>query len=235
MKFVPKGPINNIAALVQIMAWHPPGDKPLSEQMMVSLTTHICVTRPQWVKWFMISQPNSSRIRPQMLTTQINSDRTFIAPRCETFDDLFNADISMYRSSLIPHSIMFFLTHTETTQAHVCISNTMYTENAISTLIITRRYTNITRNKEFNNLTAWCRGCPNTLIILSVLSNTVISYHWFMLMLWKLLYHVYTLLTLRRLARGFAAYLHLSKKLRVCWGREKTIHTLGPFDPSMYK
>ena len=29
-KFVPKGPINNIPALVQIMAWHRPGDKPLS-------------------------------------------------------------------------------------------------------------------------------------------------------------------------------------------------------------
>ena len=26
-----------------------PGDKPLSEPMMVSLLTHICVTRPQWV------------------------------------------------------------------------------------------------------------------------------------------------------------------------------------------
>ena len=50
MKFVPKGPINNIPALVQIMAWRRPGDKPLSEPMMVSLTTHICATWPQWVK-----------------------------------------------------------------------------------------------------------------------------------------------------------------------------------------
>ena len=47
--FVPKGPINNIPALVQIMAWRRSGDKPLSEPMMVSLPTHICVTRPQWV------------------------------------------------------------------------------------------------------------------------------------------------------------------------------------------
>ena len=36
LKFVPKGPINNIPALVQIMAWRRPGDKPLSEPMMVS-------------------------------------------------------------------------------------------------------------------------------------------------------------------------------------------------------
>ena len=49
LKFVPKGPINNIPALVQIMAWRRPGDKPLSEPIMVSLTTHICVTRPQRV------------------------------------------------------------------------------------------------------------------------------------------------------------------------------------------
>ena len=31
------------------MAWRRPGDKPLSEAMMVSLLTHICITRPQWV------------------------------------------------------------------------------------------------------------------------------------------------------------------------------------------
>ena len=52
LKFVSKGPINNIPALVQIMAWRRSGDKPLSEPMMVSLLTHICVTRPQWVNYF---------------------------------------------------------------------------------------------------------------------------------------------------------------------------------------
>ena len=54
LKFVPKDPINNIPALVQIMAWRRSGDKPLFEPMMVRLPTHICVTicvtRPQWVK-----------------------------------------------------------------------------------------------------------------------------------------------------------------------------------------
>ena len=49
LKFAPKGLINNIPALVQIMAWRRPGDKPLSEPMMVNLLTHICVTRPQGV------------------------------------------------------------------------------------------------------------------------------------------------------------------------------------------
>ena len=50
LKFVPTGPINNIPALVQIMAWPRPGDKELSEPMLVRIPTHICVTRPQWVK-----------------------------------------------------------------------------------------------------------------------------------------------------------------------------------------
>ena len=41
LKFVPNGQINNIPALVQIMAWRQPGDKPLSEPMMVSLLSYI--------------------------------------------------------------------------------------------------------------------------------------------------------------------------------------------------
>ena len=45
----PKGPINTIPSLVKIMASHRSGEKPLSEPMLVSLPTHICVTRPQWV------------------------------------------------------------------------------------------------------------------------------------------------------------------------------------------
>ena len=49
LKFVPQGPIDNIPALVQIMSWRRPGDKPLSGPMMVILPTHIYVTRPQWV------------------------------------------------------------------------------------------------------------------------------------------------------------------------------------------
>ena len=49
LKFIPRGPINNNPALVQIMAWHRPGDKPISEPMMGALPTQICVTRPEWV------------------------------------------------------------------------------------------------------------------------------------------------------------------------------------------
>ena len=49
LKFVREVRINNIPALVQIMGWRRSGDKPLSGTIMVSLLTHICVTRPQWV------------------------------------------------------------------------------------------------------------------------------------------------------------------------------------------
>ena len=39
LNFVPKGQINSIPALSQIMAWRRQGDKPLFEPMMVSLLT----------------------------------------------------------------------------------------------------------------------------------------------------------------------------------------------------
>ena len=54
LKYARKDPIDNNPALVQIMAWHRSGNKPLSEPTMISLPTHICVTRPQWVKepWY---------------------------------------------------------------------------------------------------------------------------------------------------------------------------------------
>ena len=55
LKFVPKGLIGNNTALVQIMAWHLRGDKPLSEPMMSKVGMHICVTRPQWVNIFYIT------------------------------------------------------------------------------------------------------------------------------------------------------------------------------------
>ena len=58
LKFVPKGPINNIPSLVQIMAWRRPGDKPLSEPMMV--------TRPQWV--------NPAKSMPWMLMTRSHTE-----------------------------------------------------------------------------------------------------------------------------------------------------------------
>ena len=38
LRFVPKGPIDNKSALVQVMAWHPTGDKQLLEPMLTQFT-----------------------------------------------------------------------------------------------------------------------------------------------------------------------------------------------------
>ena len=69
LKFVPKVPINNIPALVQIMAWRHSGDKPLSEPMMVNLPTHICVTWPQWVKIICLGWYQSKSTNIEVQTT----------------------------------------------------------------------------------------------------------------------------------------------------------------------
>ena len=66
LNFALKSSISNIPALVQIMAWRRPGDKPLSELMMFSLLIHICVTWPQWV-----NSPWSSTISPLQMATEI--------------------------------------------------------------------------------------------------------------------------------------------------------------------
>ena len=62
LKFVPKGLINNIPELVQIMACRRPGDKPLSEPILVCLLTHICGTRPQCVNNLLWYQQSLSGI-----------------------------------------------------------------------------------------------------------------------------------------------------------------------------
>ena len=41
LKFIPKGTINNIPALVQIMAWHQPGDKPYASLGLNELTNEL--------------------------------------------------------------------------------------------------------------------------------------------------------------------------------------------------
>ena len=74
LKFVPEGPINNITALVQKMAWRPPGDKPLYEPMIVTVRTHICVTRLQWVNFVLYVEFVTLNVRPvQFGLTKFNS------------------------------------------------------------------------------------------------------------------------------------------------------------------
>ena len=88
--FVPKGPINNIPALIQIMAWHLPGDKPLSESMIVSLLTHIRVTRPQWVK-------SKSRLSGYIISTQIKT----VAQIVNCTNDIYYVDSAVDAIQLI--------------------------------------------------------------------------------------------------------------------------------------
>ena len=80
LKFVPKSPIDNMPALFRIMAWRLPGDKPLSEAMMVSLLTQICVARPQWVNVKVVYQMyldyNLFRFRNSRVLTNINKTKS---------------------------------------------------------------------------------------------------------------------------------------------------------------
>ena len=80
-----KVPIINIPPMVQIMAWCRSGDKPLSEPMMVSLLTHICVTRPQWVNALRASKPKQIMIDLQWYHTW--ASRRFIPLAILLFDE----------------------------------------------------------------------------------------------------------------------------------------------------
>ena len=51
LKFVPKGQIDNISALVQKMAWHGPGDRPLFEPKIVRLLSHLYMRNSASVSW----------------------------------------------------------------------------------------------------------------------------------------------------------------------------------------
>ena len=81
LKFVPNGPFNNIPTLVQVMAWRRPGDKPLSEPMMVRLPTHICITRPQWVKWLCYN-----RLQPYFLHKEYSTLKSWLLSHLKTND-----------------------------------------------------------------------------------------------------------------------------------------------------
>ena len=74
LNFGPKGPINNIPALVQIMAWRRPGAKTLSEPMMVSLLMHICVILPQWVMIIIHNQRSCSTLVEHLAIIWTNVD-----------------------------------------------------------------------------------------------------------------------------------------------------------------
>ena len=112
LKFVPNVPINNIPALVQIMAWRRPGDKPLSELMMDSLPMHICVTQPQWVK-----EPEARLLsykNPPMIPIPISNHETYPS-KSNWVSSLFQrANIYQWGTLQIPIKIELYLLPTET-------------------------------------------------------------------------------------------------------------------------
>ena len=102
LKFVPEGPINNILAMVQLMAWHQTGDKPLSEPMMVRLPMHICVTRPQRVH-------NNTRIKT--ITTDYHYLSWIHWPMIIFFSVLFRWKQLLWRAWLGPDMIAIRMVH----------------------------------------------------------------------------------------------------------------------------
>ena len=105
LSFVPKGPIDNIPALVQIMAWRRSGDKPSSGPMMVRLPTHICVTRPQWVNTvvlcleyycllYNVKETNSSALAMELCLFYIKPllNYQFLAEPCGLFTHILQVD-----------------------------------------------------------------------------------------------------------------------------------------------
>ena len=118
-------PINNIPALVQIMAWCRPGEKPLSEPMMVSLLTHICVTRPQWVNCHMKKSsytmvPVSLRTRTSKLSTEPWRDISYLF--IHNFVVQVSVDVSQSRSkrALGPDEPTYGESEAGTTQGKTC-------------------------------------------------------------------------------------------------------------------
>ena len=80
LKFVPKGLINNIPALVLIMAWRWPGDKPLSEPMLVRSLTHICMRHSASMSWLIqgIVCPLTLLLMSQVITQISNHNRILV-------------------------------------------------------------------------------------------------------------------------------------------------------------
>ena len=67
LKFVPRGPINNIPTLVQKMAWRRPGDKPLSEPMMFKLS---CIYASLGLNELRLAPVQSSSDRDTIINTE---------------------------------------------------------------------------------------------------------------------------------------------------------------------
>ena len=103
LKLVTKGSFDNIPALVQIMAWCWSGDKPLSQPMLVSLPTHICVTRSQWVKPSQLT-PTQPYQKPTATWHWYLKSWVVISEWCKTV--LVNHDLANHRHAIGQKKVM---------------------------------------------------------------------------------------------------------------------------------
>ena len=60
LKYFPWGVMNNMAALVHIMAWRPPGDIHYLNLCWLNSSTHICGTRGRWVIYVLFKNAGNS-------------------------------------------------------------------------------------------------------------------------------------------------------------------------------
>ena len=139
LKFVSKGSINNIPALM-ICA------KPLSEPIMIRLPTHICVTRPQWVKSsFVLSSNFQLRHTPKRNPRSFADDVIKCILWAEAFRILIQITLNVIpRSAITNESSLFRLIQIQIIYAHHVYIN-------IYSSLLSRKYTHHAkgRNKSF--------------------------------------------------------------------------------------
>ena len=95
------------------MTWRRPGDKPLSEPMVSRLPTHICVTRPQWVKDTRIQGPSRMKTKNRPRKRDLKSLSWSSTGICSPMDNEFHySDVIM--SAMASH------------QPHDCLLNRLF-------------------------------------------------------------------------------------------------------------
>ena len=113
LKFVPRGPNYSSSGL----ACSRPGDKPLSELMMISLLAHMCVTRHKWVKFDKIKDICSSLCKYALIALLYILQRKYfnlfylhIRLSCSFLVDLCTLKISLFLHLICKRSPQSFCT-----------------------------------------------------------------------------------------------------------------------------
>ena len=107
LKFVPKGWLNNIPALVQIMAWHWLGVKPLSEPMIASLLMHRCVAWPHGVKL-----PSAAHQLDRNVIYNLPSECTAVDDSSVIGWNSMETDLDLLQKKYMNHYWVTFKSHT---------------------------------------------------------------------------------------------------------------------------